>query len=52
MHRDQALDVGRGVRIPLSEIDLQTGLRDLVAWWRSEQLEGAMAASIPAGSTL
>jgi len=25
MDRDQALDVGRGVRIPLSEIDLQIG---------------------------
>lgn len=34
-----------------AEIDLETGLRDLVAWWRAEQLDNAAAAPVPAGST-
>ena len=33
-----------------AEIDLQTGLRDLVAWWRAEQQSAADVARVPAGT--
>ena len=33
-----------------AEIDLQTGLRDLVAWWRAEQQSAADVARGPAGT--
>jgi len=34
-----------------AEIDLPTGLRDLVAWWRAEQADAATGAPVPAGAS-
>ena len=34
-----------------AEIDLETGLRELVDWWRAEQLATATAAPVAAGAT-
>jgi UDP-glucose 4-epimerase len=34
-----------------AQIDLETGLRDLVAWWRAEQLSDTTAESVTAGSS-
>jgi len=33
-----------------AEIDLQTGLRELGAWWRAEQLPAADLVTVPAGA--
>src|SRR6478609_3971633 len=33
-----------------AEIDLETGLRELVAWWRAEQLLAADLVAVPAGT--
>jgi UDP-glucose 4-epimerase len=34
-----------------AQIDLHTGLRDLVAWWRAEQASAAELAIVGAGTS-